>query len=136
MKRASKTRVAAGVLGCLTALTLALPASAHCGGRSHARRAVSYTPVCTVEDCEIPGRHFHDGVTYCGTCHADGVCTAACYSVPACTVEGCEIPGRHLHDGVTYCGACHEDGVCTAACYGTAVQAAGRHHGGHHGRHC
>ena len=132
MKRASKTRAAAGVLACLTALLLAVPAFAHHGGRSYIRRAVRYAPACTVEGCEAVGRHVHDGMTYCGTHHGDGVCAASCYSVPACTVEGCEIAGRHVHGGTTYCGTYHENGLCAAACYGAAVQTGGHHHGGHH----
>ena len=74
-------------------------------------------------------------MTYCGTYHADGVCTAGCYHqgsgqwVPACTVEGCTLTGRHVHDGETYCGAHHAGGFCTTDCYGAHTS------GGHRG-HC
>ena len=122
MNTARKRRAAAGLLSILTALALVLPAAAHHEGGRHGCRTAAQIPACTVENCAIEGRHFHNGVTYCGTSHADGCCTAACYAsnaqtVTACTVEGCAIAGRHLHDGVTYCGTYHADGVCTAGCY-------------------
>ena len=137
MRSQNKSRAAAGVLGVLTALTLALPASAHCGsGRNvHHTEDARCVAACTVKDCSITGRHLHSGVTYCGTHHEDGVCTTACYAAAACTVEDCSITGRHVHDGVTYCGTHHEDGVCTAECYTAAATAAPAAASGHHGHH-
>ena len=128
MNTALKKRAAAGLLSILTALALVLPAAAHHGGGRHGCRTAAQIPACTVENCAIEGRHFHNGVTYCGTYHANGVCTAGCYSqgvnlkVAACAVEGCTLTGRHLHDGVTYCGTSHADGCCTAACYASNAQ--------------
>ena len=58
--------------------------------------------LCDVEDCDIAGRHAHDGVTYCGSCHEDGFCNGQCLTL--CPVEGCTTAGRHSHSGVTYCG--------------------------------
>lgn len=133
MNATLKKRAAAGVLGILTALALVLPAAAHHGGGHHGRRNFRQVPACTVEGCAIPGRHFHDGAVCCGTNHAGGACTAACYSqginlkVPACEVEGCTLAGRHLHDGVTYCGAHHAGGFCLSGCYG--AHGASGHHG-------
>ena len=135
MNTALKKRAAAGLLSILTALALVLPAAAHHGGGRHGCRTAAQIPACTVEGCAIAGRHLHNGVTYCGTHHADGVCTAGCYHqgsgqwVPACTVEGCTLTGRHVHDGETYCGAHHAGGFCTTGCYGAHTS------GGHWG-HC
>ena len=135
MNTALKKRAAAGLLSILTALALVLPAAAHHGGGRHGCRTAAQIPACTVENCAIEGRHFHNGVTYCGTYHANGVCTAGCYSqgvnlkVAACTVGGCTLTGRHVHDGETYCGAHHAGGFCTTGCYGAHTS------GGHWG-HC
>ena len=111
-------RFAAGTAAVLTALLLAAPASAHCGhGRvARAASAVSTTyPVCTVEGCEIAGRHTHSGRTYCGYDHAGGYCDGKCYAL--CEVEDCTITGRHTHDGTIYCGYDHADGYCDGKCY-------------------
>lgn len=116
-------------LACITALALMVPAMAHgCG--HHGRRVQKQTQVtvCTVKDCGIAGRHVHNGVTYCGYAHEDGVCDGKCLAL--CPVEGCTVTGRHVHDGTTYCGNCHEAGFCTGTC---AASASGGHH--HHG-HC
>ena len=101
-------RFAAGTAAVLTALLLAAPASAHCGhGRvARAASAVSTTyPVCTVEGCEIAGRHTHSGRTYCGYDHAGGFCDGACTAIlaaqaaakaaPAVTAGGCGHHGHH-----------------------------------------
>ena len=111
-------RFAAGTAAVLTALLLAAPASAHCGhGRvARAASAVSTTyPVCTVEGCEIAGRHTHSGRTYCGYDHAGGFCDGACLAL--CPVEGCTATGRHTHNGVNYCGYHHTGGFCDGTCY-------------------
>ena len=111
-------RFAAGTAAVLTALLLAAPASAHCGrGRTaRAARAVSTTyPVCTVESCEIAGRHTHSGRTYCGYAHAAGYCDGKCYALGE--VEECTVTGRHTHDGTIYCGYDHADGYCDGKCY-------------------
>ena len=67
-----------------------------------------------MEDCDIAGRHVHDGVTYCGSCHEAGYCDGVCLTL--CTVEGCDIAGRHTHNGTTYCGNHHEAGYCGGTC--------------------
>ena len=68
------------------------------------------TPVCPYGDCATAGRHYHDGVLYCGYAHEGGYCDGNC--VGLCTVEGCEIVGRHSHDGSYYCGYAHDGGFC------------------------
>lgn len=80
----------------------------------HRRAQSAQCGLCTVEGCEYAGRHTHNGVTYCGYCHEDGVCNGAC--APLCPYEDCELAGRHTHDGVTYCGYDHENGFCDGAC--------------------
>lgn len=108
------------LLACVTALALMVPAMAHghggChgGGRRWNAQVQTQITVCTVEGCEIAGRHVHNGVTCCGYDHANGVCDGKCLAL--CTVEGCEIAGRHVHDGVTYCGSSHECGFCDGRC--------------------
>lgn len=106
------------LLACVTALALMVPAMAHGhgrhGGGCRGWSAQTQITVCTVEGCETAGRHVHNGVTYCGYNHANGVCDGKCLAL--CTVEGCEIAGRHVHDGVTYCGSHHEDGFCNGQC--------------------
>lgn len=134
-------RVLCGALGIVTALMMAMPAFA-CGGRGSGGYRGGYSgtrytarrdsgllaTACPVEGCTIAGRHYHNGVLYCGTYHADGYCTTDCFSqgyglaVPACPVEGCTIAGRHLHDGVTYCGTYHADGNCVPACFTSSYQ--------------
>lgn len=120
-------------LAAACALSLLIPAAfAHgCHGGSR-RTQPAQCGLCTVEGCELTGRHTHDGVTCCGYDHAGGVCGGAC--LPLCTVEGCTLTGRHTHDGVTCCGTCHEEGFCDGTCPAAVVPAAsGRHHhGGHH----
>ncbi len=107
-------------LACVTALALMVPAMAHghggChgGGRGWNTRVQTQVTVCTVEGCEIAGRHVHNGVTYCGYDHTNGVCDGKCLAL--CTVEGCEVAGRHVHDGVTYCGSSHDCGFCSGQC--------------------
>jgi len=110
----NKKTCAAGVLA---ALLLAAPASAHCDA-SHAHgcwqvnQPVAMTcPECTVEGCTIAGRHLHNGITYCGTHHVDGVCSIDCLT--AANTSNTAVASGH-HSG---------------------------HHGGHHssrykGHHC
>lgn len=119
------------VLACVTALALMVPALAHgCG--HHGRRAKTQTQVtvCTVKDCETAGRHTHNGVTYCGYAHENGVCDGKCLAL--CPVEDCSLIGRHTHDGTVYCGTHHEDGFCTGTCAASVTTASGHHHGHHH----
>lgn len=97
------------------ALSLLVPAAfAHggCHGRGSARQY--RIPVCTAEDCELTGRHYHGATLYCGNAHANGVCDGTC--LPLCTVEGCTLTGRHSHNGVTYCGNDHACGFCDGSC--------------------
>lgn len=68
------------------------------------------TPVCPYGDCATAGRHYHDGVLYCGYAHEGGYCDGNCIGL--CTVEGCDIAGRHSHDGGYYCGSYHSGGFC------------------------
>ena len=69
-------------------------------------------PVCTVEGCQIMGRHLHENVPYCGYAHESGYCDGSCGAVTVCNVEGCTETGHHLHDGVSYCGYAHQSGYC------------------------
>lgn len=130
MKKPS--RLAAGLVCALMAAVLILPASAHgCHGgrRHHSSPAVQTTvTVCPYEDCDLAGRHLHDGTVYCGYAHGTGVCDGACRAL--CPLEDCDLTGRHLHDGVTYCGSCHEAGYCDGSCI------SGVSHGRCHGRGC
>lgn len=122
-----KKRTLILALACLTALALMVPAMAH-GHHGGGRRRQTQVTVCTVKDCDLPGRHVHNGVTYCGYAHEDGFCDGRCLAL--CGVEGCTIAGRHTHDGVTYCGNHHEDGFCTGACL--AAPSGSRHRHGCH----
>ena len=112
-------RFAAGTAAVLTALLLAAPASAHCGhGRvARAASAVSTTyPVCTVEGCEIAGRHTHSGRTYCGYDHAYGFCDGTCLNPVQPTAPAVTAPATTSNTtGTNYS-------------YGY-----GHHGGGHHG---
>lgn len=109
-------RLIPSALAAACVLTLLVsPASAHGGCHGGLRRAQPVRcGVCTVEGCEIAGRHTHRGVACCGYDHEGGVCDGRC--APLCTVEGCELAGRHTHDGVTYCGYDHEAGFCDGTC--------------------
>lgn len=86
-------------------------------------------PLCEVEDCELAGRHTHDGVTYCGYDHVDGFCDGACLSL--CEVEDCTLTGRHYHDGTLYCGGNHAHGYCDGSCpvYRAPAVSGGYRHG-------
>ena len=103
------------VLACIAVLALTVPALA-CGGHGHhgGKRVQTQVTVCTVKGCETAGRHIHNGVTYCGYAHEDGVCDGKCLAL--CSAEDCDTIGRHTHDGVTYCGSCHEAGFCSGQC--------------------
>ena len=123
-----KKLFAAGTTGLLVLLLLTATALAH-GGH---HRTVRTCQLCTVEGCEIAGRHTHNGVTYCGYDHAAGFCDGTCAAL--CSVEGCTIAGRHTHSGAAYCGYDHAAGFCDGTCavYDGAVSTGG--HCGHHGR--
>ena len=109
-------RLIPSALAAACALTLLVPSAfAHGGCHGGSRRTQpARCGVCTVEGCELSGRHVHGRTTYCGYDHEDGVCDGSC--APLCTVEDCELAGRHTHDGVTCCGYDHEDGFCDGAC--------------------
>ena len=126
VRKPVKKRALALVLACVMALALAVPAFAH--GCHGGKRKQAQVTVCTVEDCEVAGRHTHNGVTCCGYAHAGGVCDGKCLAL--CPVEDCGIAGRHIHDGVTYCGSHHETGFCAGTC--SVSRPDGGHHGGHH----
>lgn len=117
------------LLACVMALALMVPAMAHGHGHHGRRNVQTQVTVCTVEGCEIAGRHTHNGVTYCGYDHANGVCDGKCLAL--CPVEGCEVAGRHIHDGVTYCGNHHEAGYCNGSCAAAGTNS-GYRHGCHH----
>lgn len=90
-----KKRFAAGAMALFISLALAAPASAHCShGRTDAARAASIA-VCTLDGCTTAGRHTHDGVLYCGSHHADGVCDGTCLTSTA-----------HHHGGGHHRGHC------------------------------
>lgn len=122
------------------AASLLVPAAfAHGGCRSRWNSSVNTqtTPyrcaVCTVPGCELTGRHYHNGVLYCGYNHANGWCNGAC--VPLCPVDGCTQAGRHTHNGVVYCGTNHAAGYCTGSCPSYTQQPSGTWrgcHGWHH----
>ena len=131
-----KRLFAAGTAGFLALVLLTATALA-CGGH---HRAVSTTcQLCTVEGCDIAGRHTHSGVTYCGYAHAAGSCDGAC--APLCALVGCDIAGRHTHGGTACCGYHHEGGFCDGSCVGAAdagnatPSSGGYGHHGHHGGH-
>lgn len=129
-----KKRFAAGAIVLAMLFMMPVSASAHCSGYGPLTPipVVTSCEVCTIEDCTAAGRHIHDGVTYCGYAHADGICNGGCYAL--CTTEGCTLSGRHSHDGVIYCGQNHENGFCDGSCQQVRVVTGGGHHG-HHG-HC
>lgn len=111
------------VAGILAAFLLAVPASAHCGHGGYRQQtsqpvATAY-PACTVDGCNIAGRHLHDGVTYCGTYHADGVCNVNC--LPAATVVS---------------NATVVSDSSSATTSGSTGYYGGHHGGGHHRGHC
>lgn len=133
IRKTTKKRTLALVLACVTMLALMVPALAHGHGCHGGRRRQTQVTVCTVRNCETPGRHVHNGVTYCGYAHESGVCDGNCLAL--CDVEDCDVAGRHVHDGVTYCGSCHEEGFCDGRCLTLCTvegcTTAGRHtHGG------
>ena len=122
-------------LAAVCAVSLLTPAAyAHggCHGRSSQSRRAGCA-VCTVEGCDLTGRHSHGRTAYCGYDHEDGWCDGSC--APLCAVEGCDLSGRHVHDGTVYCGYGHEDGWCDGACLALCTvegcSLTGRHsHGG------
>lgn len=130
-----KKQLAAGFLALMMLGLLSVSALAHGGhGRSAYRARTVSCAVCTLEDCETAGRHLHDGVTYCGYAHADGICNGQCRAL--CTLEDCTLSGSHSHDGTAYCGYAHECGFCDGSCqayYAASTSGCGCH--GHHG-HC
>ena len=108
-----KRLMATGAALILLAALLAIPASAHGGHHSKTQRTVVKScAVCTTEGCTMIGRHVHDGVTYCGSSHANGVCDGSC--VAPCTVEGCTVAGTENHVRDAYCGSKLECGVFVA----------------------
>ena len=123
-------------LACVTALALMVPAMAHGhggghhgGGRGWNTQVQKQVTVCTVEGCEIAGRHVHNGVTYCGSSHECGFCDGRCLTL--CPVDGCTTAGPHVHNGVTYCGNNHAAGYCGGTC-AAAATGTGYRHGCHH----
>lgn len=128
----------------ILSVALLVPVAYACGG--HGRMAVSQPAegaaatcaVCTVEDCQIVGRHSHDDTLYCGYHHADGICDGSCRAL--CPVEDCDVTGYHTHNGNVYCGSHHDAGFCDGSCQtqvktpATPSVNTGRHHG-HRGNH-
>ena len=93
----------------LALLTLPVSAHGHHGGGHHGRAASVAAPaaatsvtVCPVDGCTLAGRHVHNGVTYCGYVHENGVCDNNCRAL--CPVEGCTATGQHTHNGVKNSG--------------------------------
>ena len=112
----SLRKILISTLAAVCAVSLLAPtAFAHGGCHGGSRRTQPVCcGVCTVEGCELVGRHTHGRTTCCGYDHENGVCDGSC--APLCTVEGCELAGRHTHDGVTYCGYDHACGFCDGGC--------------------
>ncbi len=141
----SKKYITAGIAIVLS-VALLVPVAYACGG--HGRMVssqpmaenttvdakVTTCPVCTVETCQIAGRHSHDDTLYCGYHHADGICDGSCRAL--CPVEDCDIMGYHIHNDHAYCGSQHDAGFCDGSCQVRTQAPAntGRHHG-HRGHH-
>ena len=89
-----KNRLLTGALALCIAALLMVPAAAH-GHRRAASCVEDTCPVCPVEDCTLSGRHCHDGETYCGNYHADGLCAGGC--------ETYTPPVRHHGHGGHHC---------------------------------
>ena len=90
--------------------------AAQCAVQGYGVAAYDRTPAlpCTVDGCFAQGYHTHDGATYCGHSHGNGVCDGSCF--PVCEVEGCTLAGPHAHDGTTYCGGHHAGAYCNGYC--------------------
>ena len=75
-----KKWLAVGAVTVLAVSLLAATASAH--GQHHGGHHNTYRDstihLCTVDGCTQPGRHTHDGITYCGYDHGCGYCDGAC----------------------------------------------------------
>ena len=98
-------------------LATMLPVTAYARG-GHGRGGVgrlnqSATPrfaLCLIDDCEIYGRHAHDGNWYC---NQNGV-NRENYAV--CTREECDLLGLHEHDGTWYHSADYPYGSGAGFC--------------------
>ncbi len=125
----------------LTALLLAalvvLPVSAH-GMRRQAVNPQEPTcgvSVCPFEDCREAGRHYHDGVCYCGYNHEGGLCDGSCQS--ECPYNG-ECPNNGVCPNNGECpnnGVCPNNGECPNNFERPYYNNGGHHGGGRHG-HC
>lgn len=80
-----------GFIGMFAVTAFALPVYAHHGGGQH-RQAASCPAVCALEQCDQTGRHYHDGVQYCGYAHSGGYCDGSC-------VNSSSYGGHHGHHG-------------------------------------
>ena len=119
-----KGRLLAGALCAALAALLIVPAAAHgchSAGRGHhggyrqaAQPVQTTVTVCPYDDCALAGRHLHDGTTYCGYAHGDGLCNGLCRAL--CPLEDCVSSGRHYHGYSIYCGAHHDGGFCDGSC--------------------
>ncbi|MEY8316600.1 hypothetical protein AALB19_04660 [Oscillospiraceae bacterium 50-58] len=115
-------RLTAGLLCAILAAVLIVPVSAHgCHGRrgrgchgGYVRNVQTEITVCPYDDCTLAGRHLHDGTTYCGYAHGDGLCDGLCRAL--CPLEDCVSSGRHYHGYSIYCGAHHDGGFCDGSC--------------------
>ena len=123
----SLKRLLASVLAVICIVSVLTTAAYAHGGHHRTASRVNRCELCSVEDCELSGRHVHDGVVYCGYCHEDGWCNGTCAAL--CEVEDCQLTGRHVHDGVTYCGYGHSDGWCNGSCTAVRTAGCGRGHG-------
>lgn len=130
----SLRKILISALSAMCIVSLLVPAAFAHGGHGRGVRGQARTyrcAVCTVEGCELAGRHYHNGVLYCGFHHVNGVCDGTC--APLCPVEGCTLAGRHYHDEVLYCGANHTAGYCDGTCgYNHSSSVWGGCHGSHH----
>ncbi|MDR1159399.1 MAG: hypothetical protein LBK69_02120 [Syntrophomonadaceae bacterium] len=77
------------------ALSLALLAALPLTAFAHGGGAVSQTALCAVENCNIAGSHYHDGVLCGGHYIGDG---HDYHQI--CTVKNCTKNGNHTHNGV------------------------------------
>lgn len=107
-----------------------LPVSAH--GMRHQAVNPQEPPcgvsVCTFDDCQETGRHYHDGVCYCGYNHEGGLCDGSCQGE-------CLNSGECPNNGVCPNSGCPNNGVCPNNVNRPNYNNGGHHGGGRHG-HC
>lgn len=83
-----------GLVSAFVVTAFALPVYAHHSNRQQ-KQVVSCPSVCTLESCNETGRHYHDGVQYCGYAHSGGYCDGSCLT----SVNGSWQGSHHGHHG-------------------------------------